>query len=116
MPNNIYISIRSNYVTKIFKPLKMKKLPIECIFKIFDNFQDDFKSLYSCLLVNRSWCRIIVPILWSKPAKNLTDKKFINTCILALNKEEQALLIPFKISLPNNQKLLFDYTNYITHV
>ncbi|KAF0412367.1 hypothetical protein F8M41_007938 [Gigaspora margarita] len=95
----------------------MIPLPNECFFKIFNNLCDCGNySLLSCLLVNRQWCRIIVPILWSKP--NFTLYGVINTCLLTLNAEEQALLIPFNTILPDyqNQNLLFEYTSYVTSV
>src|SRR5260363_69665 len=91
------------------------KLPTECFFKIFNNLQDDYKSLYSCLLVSRLWCRIIIPILWSKIDK-LNDIRLINICLLTLTAEEQSLLIPFKFHLPTYQKPLFNYTSYITSI
>ncbi|KAF0508687.1 f-box domain-containing protein [Gigaspora margarita] len=97
----------------------MITLPTECIFEIFNNLQNYdgsllYKSLFSCLLINRQWCRIIVPILWSNPA--LCDKSFIRTCLLSLNSEEQSSLIPFNIILPKNSKPLFEYTSHITSI
>ncbi|KAF0552384.1 hypothetical protein F8M41_021924 [Gigaspora margarita] len=97
----------------------MITLPNECLLEIFDNLQTYngillYKNLFSCLLVNRQWCRVIIPILWSKPA--LYDKRFIRICILSLNLKEQAQLIPFNINLPNNPTPLFEYTSYISHL
>ncbi|KAF0454570.1 f-box domain-containing protein [Gigaspora margarita] len=99
----------------------MIALPNECFLKIFNNLQRDngdllHKDLFSCLLVNRQWCRIIVPILWSNPLIHFSNKKLIRICLLTLNSEEQTLLIPFKITLPNDPKPLFNYTSYITFV
>src|SRR5690242_17507093 len=92
----------------------MIALPNECLFKIFDNFRTNYKCLFSCLLVNRDWCRIIVPILWSKPIDHSCSGKLIRTCLSLLNYEEQALLIPFRIILPTYPKPLFEYTSYAT--
>ncbi|KAF0516135.1 RNI-like protein [Gigaspora margarita] len=94
----------------------MLYLPNEFFLKIFDYLRDDYKSLYSCLLVNRHWCRITVPILWSEIANKLRNRKLINTCLLSLNSDEQALIIPFNINLPNSPNLLFEYTSYVTSV
>ncbi|KAF0528463.1 f-box domain-containing protein [Gigaspora margarita] len=94
----------------------MISLPTECLFTIFDNLQTDYESLFSCLLVNREWCRIIVPILWSEPTIHFSDIRLIKIFLLMLNAKEQALLIPFKINLPNYQKLLFDYTSYTVSI
>src|SRR6266498_1038263 len=46
-------------------------LPPEILEEIFENLHDDKKALHSSLLVNRSWCRNIVPILWRQPFKLL---------------------------------------------
>ncbi|KAF0470602.1 f-box domain-containing protein [Gigaspora margarita] len=92
----------------------MIPLPNECLFEIFNNFRTDYKFLFSCLLVNRHWCRIIIPILWSEPTDSIENSKLIRTCLLILNSEEQAQLIPFKIILPTCPKPLFEYTNYTT--
>src|SRR5690242_8260839 len=92
----------------------MIPLPNECYYVIFNNICHDYKNLFSCSLVNRHWCKIIILILCSKP--NLEDIRLIRMFLLTLNVNEQALLIPFKITLPSHSKLLFEYTNYITSV
>ncbi|KAF0345979.1 f-box domain-containing protein [Gigaspora margarita] len=94
----------------------MINLPNECILKIFDNFKTDYKCLYSCLLVNRHWCRITVPLLWREPMNFLGDKRLIEVFLLTLNSEEQSLLSPFKLLLPNYSKPLLEYTSYIISV
>jgi hypothetical protein len=51
------------------------KLNRDLLLMITENFQDDRVSLYSCLLVNRSWCEATVPLLWKIPGQTyLTDK------------------------------------------
>ncbi|KAF0525702.1 f-box domain-containing protein [Gigaspora margarita] len=92
----------------------MITLPNECYYAIFNNLCHDYKNLFSCALVNRHWCRVIIPILWSKP--KLKNIKLIRIFLLTLNVNEQALLIPFKITLPSHPKPLFEYTNYITSI
>ncbi|KAF0525405.1 f-box domain-containing protein [Gigaspora margarita] len=93
----------------------MITLPNECLFEILYNLKDYRRSLYSCLLVNRQWCRNVVPILWSE-LDVFKNKALVKTCLLMLNTEEQALLIPFNIMLPNNSKPLFEYTTYVTDI
>jgi hypothetical protein len=44
----------------------MEKLNIDCLVLIFDKLRANRKSLYSCLLVNKEWCHLVVPILWGK--------------------------------------------------
>ncbi|KAF0451919.1 f-box domain-containing protein [Gigaspora margarita] len=94
----------------------MITLPNECYYMIFNNLRPDHKNLFLCALVNRHWCRLVIPILWSDPEEHFTDIRLIRIFLLTLNAEEQALLIPFNITLPNHPKPLFDYTNYITSI
>ncbi|RIB21993.1 hypothetical protein C2G38_2175124 [Gigaspora rosea] len=96
----------------------MITLPNECYYEIFNNLRhnDNYKDLYSCALVNRQWCRIIIPILWSEPSSHFRDTSLIRICLLTLNVEEQSFLIPFNISLPSHSEPLFEYTSYITSV
>ncbi|RIB29848.1 hypothetical protein C2G38_908963 [Gigaspora rosea] len=112
----IYVKCTDVLCQKLLILFKMIKLPNECLFIVFNNLKDDSKSLYSSLLVNRQLCKIIAPILWSNMTSKLNRKKIINTCLLTLNAEEQALLIPFKIPLPNYPKPLFEYTSYTTSI
>src|SRR6266542_4441408 len=45
----------------------MSKLDKDILFLLFEELQDDSKSLFSCLLVNRLWCETVIPILWKDP-------------------------------------------------
>src|SRR6266540_3467516 len=45
----------------------MSKLNKDILFLLFEELQDDSKSLFSCLLVNRLWCETVIPILWKDP-------------------------------------------------
>src|SRR5687768_18320400 len=45
----------------------MSKLNKDILFLIFEELQNDAKSLFSCLLVNRLWCETVIPILWRNP-------------------------------------------------
>ncbi|CAI2174075.1 13273_t:CDS:2 [Funneliformis geosporum] len=42
-------------------------IPTECFQCIFSFIEDDYQTLYSILLVNRTWCQNVIPILWKKP-------------------------------------------------
>ncbi|KAF0519708.1 hypothetical protein F8M41_016463 [Gigaspora margarita] len=92
----------------------MNKLPNECLFEILNNLETG--PLFSCLLVNRLWCRIVVPILWTTADDYLHDERLIRTCLLLLNAEERQLLSPFEIALPNDLTPLFEYAVYITYI
>ena len=45
---------------------KMEKLNVDCLILIFNELRADNNSLYSCLLVNKEWCHLVVPILWEE--------------------------------------------------
>src|ERR1044072_3244242 len=45
----------------------MSKLNKDVLFLLFEELQNDSKSLFSCLLVNRLWCEHVIPILWKNP-------------------------------------------------
>ncbi|RGB27751.1 hypothetical protein C1646_819566 [Rhizophagus diaphanus] len=39
----------------------------ELVYEIIKNFQNDYSTLHSCVLVNRLWCRLAIPLLWENP-------------------------------------------------
>ncbi|CAB4426092.1 unnamed protein product [Rhizophagus irregularis] len=45
----------------------MPNLNKDILFLIFEELQDDSKSLFSCLMVSRLWCETAVPVLWRDP-------------------------------------------------
>ncbi|GBB92850.1 hypothetical protein RclHR1_20660003 [Rhizophagus clarus] len=46
--------------------------------EILKYLQKDFSTLYSCILVNRLWCRLAIPLLWEDPF-SLPFLKYLNT-------------------------------------
>src|SRR6266542_57890 len=62
----------------------------DVLFLIFKELQNDSKSLYSCLLVNRTWCKIAVPILWKKPLK--AKSTLFDVIFLHLSEESRDIL------------------------
>src|SRR5688572_4158070 len=50
----------------------MEKLNVDCLSLIFNELTDA-KSLYFCLLVNKEWCNLAVPILWKKYSRRFSD-------------------------------------------
>ncbi|RIB14309.1 hypothetical protein C2G38_2248326 [Gigaspora rosea] len=87
-------------------------LPNECILEIFSKIKDDKNSLFSCLLVNRQWCRNAVPILWSDPLCFPIKPSLIETYLSTLNIEEKKKLATYKIDIPDVAPL-FSYGSYI---
>jgi hypothetical protein len=83
----------------------MERLNIDCLILIFNELQADKKSLHSCLLVNREWCHLVVPILWGKYPWHVIDRKesekLINVIISHLPSSSRQLLSENNVSLPS---------------
>src|SRR5206468_3587022 len=99
----------------------MFKLNRDVLCLIFEELQDDNKALYSCLLVNKTWCITAVPILWKNPWKNLDEKKeelMSDVIISHLSDETKNNLenqgIDFLTS--SYQKPLFYYISFCKHL
>uniref|UniRef100_U9T5P7 F-box domain-containing protein n=1 Tax=Rhizophagus irregularis (strain DAOM 181602 / DAOM 197198 / MUCL 43194) TaxID=747089 RepID=U9T5P7_RHIID len=45
----------------------------ELIYEIIKYFQNDFSTLHSCILVNRLWCRLAIPLLWENHSQFLPE-------------------------------------------
>ncbi|GBB94114.1 hypothetical protein RclHR1_22950002 [Rhizophagus clarus] len=99
----------------------MSMLNRDVIFLILEELQNDNKSLYSCLLINRTWCETTIPILWRDPTRhNLTDdacKILFNVILLHLSKESRNNLKNQKINpfIKTYRKPLFNYISFWRH-
>ncbi len=66
-------------------------IPNECLQEVFKHLdENDTKTLFSILLVNRLWCQNIVSILWKNPF-NFNKSKFpfkMNLILLSYTDEE----------------------------
>src|SRR2546430_2623772 len=102
----------------------MNKLDHDCLTLIFEILHNDKISLYPCLLVNRLWCEVAVPILWRNPWEIITKpfsnktfkkaKKLFNTILLHLPEESIILLKSQEFDKPRRQISLFNYIlNYV---
>src|SRR6266513_1397180 len=94
----------------------------DVLFLILVELQNDRKSLYSCLLVNRTWCETTVPILWKDPLKVCrtynAKKTLFNVLLLLLPKESRDILKNQEIDLLTEiyQRPLFNYINFWRHL
>ncbi|PKY24222.1 hypothetical protein RhiirB3_438701 [Rhizophagus irregularis] len=84
--------------------------------KIMQNFQEDFSTLHSCVLVSRSWCRLAIPLLWEDPFYKYLPKNyhFIDIYLDKLNKDDKVKLNEYGIItdlFPSNT--LFNYPKFI---
>ncbi|CAB4403380.1 unnamed protein product [Rhizophagus irregularis] len=87
--------------------------------EIMRYFRDDFSTLYSCILVNRLWCRLAIPLLWEDPfsLKNPKNYRYIEVYLYNLNDDDKIQLNGYGISnnlFPSNT--LFNYSSFIQHL
>ncbi|RIA90118.1 hypothetical protein C1645_823809 [Glomus cerebriforme] len=93
----------------------------DCLRIIFTKLQNDPDSLYSCILVNRFWCRIAVQILWKNPYgyKKISLKKLNNSIfnMLPITSKQYLLKDNIKSSLNINlNKPLFNYISFFSNI
>ena len=94
----------------------------DVLFLIFEELKNDKKSLYSCLLVNRTWCITAVPILWKNPGQYLlTDNagSLFDVILLHLSVESRDNLRNQGINLFTEtyyKPPLFNYINFWRHL
>ncbi|RIA99563.1 hypothetical protein C1645_811370 [Glomus cerebriforme] len=101
-------------------------LPMECIQQIIEYLLQEKQGLYSSLLINRYWCKIVIPYLWKRPFELCSSKnrlKLFRTYLLCFDQEEldslsirmlDALYI-FNI-FPKKRNPLFDYFIFLQKV
>ncbi|RIA92264.1 hypothetical protein C1645_820952 [Glomus cerebriforme] len=98
----------------------MSKLNIDVVYLIFQEFKDDKKTLCSCLLVNKTWCEIIIPILWKNPWKLLKEEEenlLLNVIISHLSDESRNNLSQdINFLTKSYQKPLFNYISFCRHL
>src|ERR1700722_14335434 len=97
------------------------KLNNDVLYLIFEELQGDEMSLYSCLLVNKTWCETAVPILWRNPWKRLKERRLfkertsdkvgvlLNVIISYLSDESKSKLREHYFLRNSCPKPLFDY-------
>ncbi|GBB99708.1 hypothetical protein RclHR1_03600004 [Rhizophagus clarus] len=96
-------------ISKIFSDLP------ELTSEIIKYFRYDYSTLYSCILVNRLFCRIAIPLLWEDPFSIPTENyNFIKIYLNNLNEDDKMKLNEYGIDknlFPSNT--LFNYPKYI---
>jgi hypothetical protein len=101
----------------------------DCLEIILNELRFDSTTLHSCILVNRLWCRIAIPILWKKffyfyycnRTEPNSRNKFYDIIIYLLPKSSKQLLIDKNIlKLPydniNESIPLFNYINFFSQI
>src|SRR6266496_1422857 len=80
------------------KKKKMSKLNRDILYLIFEELRDDNNTLHSCISVNKTFCKIIIPILWNDPWKFLKQdweerkKKLLKVIISHLSDKSRNIL------------------------
>jgi hypothetical protein len=88
----------------------------ELINEVIQYFHYDYKTLYSCICVNRLWCRLAIPLLWKDPfsIKDPKNYHFIEIYLHNLNEDDKTKLDEYIINnglVPPNT--LFNYPGFI---
>ncbi|EXX63703.1 uncharacterized protein OCT59_008510 [Rhizophagus irregularis] len=90
----------------------------ELTYEVIKYFQNDYSTLYSCILVNRLWCRLTIPLLWENPFSICTENNdFIEIYLCNLNNDFITILNEYKIfnnSLSTNT--LFNYPSFLKYL
>ncbi|EXX63655.1 uncharacterized protein OCT59_000403 [Rhizophagus irregularis] len=90
----------------------------ELIDDIIQYFHNDYKTLHSCILVNRLWCSLAIPLLWEDPFSSPTkNHHFIEIYLHFLNDDYKTKLNEYVIHngiLKSNT--LFNYPKFIQHL
>ena len=66
---------------------EITSFPPELLTEISKYIEDDYKTLYSCVLVNKQWHSINIPTLWRNPFYSLDSIKILINCLLEEDKD-----------------------------
>jgi hypothetical protein len=99
----------------------MSKLNKDILYLIFEKLQDDKKAFPTCILINKTWCKIIIPILWKNPWKYLkrNKEKLLLNVIISHFSEGSKNKLKIKcndILINSTQKPLFNYISFCKHL
>ncbi|PKC70515.1 hypothetical protein RhiirA1_454645 [Rhizophagus irregularis] len=119
--NNDHLAFTRRSIMTLQSGLKKRifqgDLP-ELTYEIIKYFQNDISTLHSCILVNRLWCRLAIPLLWENPFSFRTGNcNFIEIYLHNLNNDLKSRLNEYKIndnSLPLNT--LFNYPRLLKYL
>src|SRR5579859_6509930 len=106
-------------------------LPTELLSEIIQYFRYDHKTLHSCILVNKLWSRIAIPLLWEHPFSSVKNTpgvghyniiakakndKIIEIYLSYLNEQDKSKFNETISNLILSNKSLFNYPNLIKHL
>jgi hypothetical protein len=91
----------------------------ELTVEIIQHFRYDFSTLYSCILVNRLWCYLAIPLLWENPF-SIPTKNYncIKIYLYYLNEDSKAKFNEYGIDdeLSTSNNTLFNYPSFIKYL
>ncbi|CAB5126232.1 unnamed protein product [Rhizophagus irregularis] len=89
----------------------------ELLNEVIQYFHYDYKTLHSCILVNRLWCRLAIPLLWEDPFSIKLPKNhhFIEIYLHNLSDDDKTRLNEYVIqnNLFPNTNTFFNYPKFI---
>ncbi|PKC63897.1 hypothetical protein RhiirA1_537448 [Rhizophagus irregularis] len=99
----------------------MSKLNKDILYLIFEELQDNKEYLASCLTVNKTWCEIVIPILWKNPWRyylnNKKELSLLNTIVSHLLDEAgNGLSQHYNFFANSCKKPLFNYISFCKHL
>jgi hypothetical protein len=90
----------------------------ELTYDVLKYFKNDFSTLHSCILVNRLWCRLAIPLLWENPFSiSIGNRKFIEIYLDNLKGDLKTKLNEYEINdnlFPSNT--LFNYPSFLKYL
>ncbi|CAG8487047.1 15901_t:CDS:2 [Acaulospora morrowiae] len=97
------------------KPHVPPILLVECLEEILEHLKNDRSTLYSCIFVNRLFCRLAIPLLWRRPFEYPNKYRFrlIRTYISCLDDDQKKILLDNGLKVPDLPKPFFDYPKYM---
>ncbi|GET66541.1 hypothetical protein GLOIN_2v1882632 [Rhizophagus irregularis DAOM 181602=DAOM 197198] len=87
--------------------------------EIIQYFRKDFLTLHSCILVNRLWCRLAIPLLWEDPFSKDYPKNyhFIEIYFSKLNENDKTKFNEYGIKFDLlHSNTLFNYPSFIKYL
>ena len=92
-------------------------LPLEIFIEIFKYIEEDYETLYSCVLVNKKWHNINIPTLWRNLLIFKNSIKILINCLL---EEYKNFLVENDIVLKDFELLekspLYNYAKFTTEL
>ncbi|PKK65535.1 hypothetical protein RhiirC2_786024 [Rhizophagus irregularis] len=102
----------------------MSKLNGDILYYIFNDLyysinRKDKQSLHSCLLVNKLWCEVMIPILWRYPYKYVYNEESLLIIIISHLSDNSIKFLKDKSAIGANfkkQKLTFNYIRFCKYL